>query len=81
MSLRHFGQPKVENLSVPALRNEGVRGLDVAMDDARGVRGVQCVRHLHRHRQQRLQFHRPTRDQVLERDTIQKYVRCGSGGN
>jgi len=46
MSLRHFGQPKVENLSVPALRNEDVRGLDVAMDDARGVRGVQCVRHL-----------------------------------
>jgi hypothetical protein len=42
------------------------------MNDACGMRGVQCVRDLHRHRQQRLHFHRPARDQVLERYTIQK---------
>ena len=31
---RHLGQPEVENLGVPALGDEDVGGLDVAMNDA-----------------------------------------------
>ena len=59
---RYLGQPKVQNLGVPTLRDEYVRGLDVTMNNACGMRCVQCVRDLHRHRQQRLQFHHPARD-------------------
>ncbi len=59
---RYLGQPKVQDLGMPTLRDEYVRGLDVAMNNACRMRGVQCVRDLHRHRQQRLQLHRPARD-------------------
>ena len=38
-----FRQSKVENLGVTARGNENVRGLDVAMDDSRGVGGIQRV--------------------------------------
>ena len=40
---RNFGQAEVQNLGVSALGDEDVRGLDVAMHDAFGVRGVQRV--------------------------------------
>ena len=36
-------QPEVENLGVPALGDKDVRGLDVAVDDAFGVGGVERV--------------------------------------
>ena len=38
-----LGQAEVENLGVAALGDEDVRGLDVAMDDSLGVRGVEGV--------------------------------------
>src|ERR1019366_10410113 len=38
-----FRQTKVENLGVPALRHEYVRGLDIAVDDASSVSGVERV--------------------------------------
>ena len=41
-----FGQSEVENLGMPALGDEDVRGLDVAMNDAFGVRGIQRVGNL-----------------------------------
>src|SRR5579864_6384851 len=31
---RHFCQPEIENLRLSTIRDEDVRGLDVAMDDA-----------------------------------------------
>ena len=40
---RDFGQAEVENLGVSALGHENVGGLDVAMDDAFAVRGVERV--------------------------------------
>ena len=40
---RHFRQPEVQNLRVPALGDEDIGGLDVAMDDALGVGRVQRV--------------------------------------
>src|SRR5215831_5176528 len=46
--------------------NEDVGWFDVSMDDASCVRSVQPLSHLYRHVQQRFQFHRPTRDGVLQ---------------
>jgi len=47
MALGHlFGESKVQNLHVPALGNENVLRLDVAMDDAFGVCRDERVRRL-----------------------------------
>ena len=43
---RDLRQTKIQNLGVPALGHEDVRGLDVAVDDAFGVGGVECVGNL-----------------------------------
>ena len=40
---RHFRQAKIENLGVAALGDEYIRGLDVAVDDAFGVGGIERV--------------------------------------
>ena len=39
----YFGQTKVQNLGVPAIGDENVRGLDVPMNDSLRVRGVQRI--------------------------------------
>ena len=39
----HFGQSKIQNLGVTALGDEEIRRLDVAMNDAVGVRGIEGV--------------------------------------
>jgi hypothetical protein len=36
-------QPEIKNLGVPALRDEDVRWLNIAMHDACGVSGIECV--------------------------------------
>jgi hypothetical protein len=38
-----FRQPEVENLRVPAGGDEKIRGFDVAVDDALGMRGIERV--------------------------------------
>jgi hypothetical protein len=38
-----FGQPEVENLGVPALGDENICWLDIAMNDASRVGGVECI--------------------------------------
>jgi len=40
---REFDQPEIQNLGLPALSDKYVGGLDVAMDDALGVGGVQGI--------------------------------------
>ena len=47
-----LGQSEIENLGVPALGDENVRGLDVAVDDAFGVRGVERIGNLDGEREQ-----------------------------
>ena len=39
----YFRQSEIEYLGVTALGHEDIGGLDVAMHDAFGMRGVQCV--------------------------------------
>ena len=51
--LDQLRQAEVEHLGLAARRHEDVRRLDVAVDDALGVRGVERVGDLHGERQQR----------------------------
>ena len=79
-SVRHqLGQPEVEDLGVARRREEEVGRLDVPMNDPFGVRRLQTVGHLQRHRQdlvhlqplpehallQRLALEQLHRDEVL----------------
>ena len=43
---RKLGEPEVENLGAPALGDEDVRRLDVAVHDAFGMRCIECVGYL-----------------------------------
>jgi len=71
----YLGQPKIENLGVPPLGHEDICGLDVPMNDAFGVGGVEGVGHLNRQRDQRLVFEGAARDHVLQSQTIQELHR------
>ena len=52
-----FAKSKVENLGVSALRDENVGRLDVAVDDAFGVSGVERVSNLNRQAEQYIRLH------------------------
>ena len=39
----HLGQPEVQDLGVAARADEDVCGLDIAVNDARAVRGIQRI--------------------------------------
>ena len=42
-ALDQFGEPEVEHLGAPVARDDDVRGLDVAVDDPFGVRGLRAL--------------------------------------
>ena len=68
----HLGQAEIENLGVPALGDEDIRGLDVAVNNAAGVRRIEGVGDLDAQRQNRFQLHRAIADQVLECDAVEE---------
>ena len=57
---------------MPALGDEDVRRLDVAMDNAGGVSRIQCVGDFDSKREQSLSFERTARYAVLQRHPVQK---------
>ena len=67
----NFRQAEVENLGVSALGDENVGGLDVAMDDAFAVRGVERVGDFDGQAEQDVHFQRTAGDAVLEGHAIQ----------
>ena len=68
-----FSQAKVENLGVAALGHKNIRGLDVTVNDALGVCGVQSIGHVNCDSQECIQLHWTACNNVLERLPIQKF--------
>src|SRR6516164_11772161 len=66
---------KVKNLGMITFNNENVRWLDVSMDDALRVGGIQSLGHANRHLQQRFQFHGATSDGVFQGPAFQELHR------
>ena len=67
----NFCQAEVENLGVSALGDENVGGLDVAMDNAFAVRGVERVGDFDGQAEQDIHFERTAGDAVLQGQAIQ----------
>ena len=58
---------------MPAIGYENVRGLDVAMHDALGMRGVERIGDLNAERKQSVEFHRAPCDHVLQRRAVEEF--------
>src|ERR1700676_4421255 len=60
--------------------DEDICGLDVSVDDAFGMRGVQSIGNFDRHAEQIFKLHVPTRYRVLQRHAIQ-ILHCDEGSS
>src|ERR1700719_2502156 len=67
-----LAQAEIEDLRVPPLGNEDVCGLDVAMNDAFRVGGIQSIGNLNSEQEDDFRFQRSARDSVLESCSFQK---------
>ncbi len=67
-----LGQPEIQNLRVPAAGDEQIRRLDVAVDDAGGVRRFERVGDLDRERQQLIDLERAPGDAMLQRHPLEE---------
>ena len=68
---RQLCQPKVQYFDVAAPGYEQIRGLDVAMNDAFGMGGIQCVRNINGDGDYAFQIQRMGGDQIFQRRAIQ----------
>jgi hypothetical protein len=62
-----LGQAEIKNLRLAARGDENVPRLDVAMDDALRVRGIERIGNLHRQIEQLFQLYGSSFDAVLKR--------------
>ena len=62
----NFGQSKIEQLSLAALGDENIRGLDVAMNDALGMRCFERIGDLNAEIEKLLGLECPALDAMLE---------------
>jgi hypothetical protein len=70
-----LGQPEIENLGVPAIGHENIRGFDVPVHDSLPVRRIQRVGKLRSDLQQRLDRERLALDAMFQRPAFQKLHR------
>ena len=63
----HLGEAEIEHFHAIARSDENVGGFDVAVDDARAMRGVQRVGNLDAHVEQRVQAQRTGGEPLLQR--------------
>jgi hypothetical protein len=61
----HLREAEIQGFGVAAFGDENVRGLDVAMDNPRGMRSVQSVGDFIAERQDRFHFERAPGDALL----------------
>lgn len=61
-----FGEAEIEDFGVAARGDEDVRGLDVAMNDAAGMGGVERVGDVDRNVEERVELQRTCGDEVFE---------------
>jgi hypothetical protein len=61
-----FGETKIQDFCVTAFDNEDIGGLDVTVNDAFSMGGIEGVGNLDGDIQQTLQFHRPAGDCIFE---------------
>ena len=67
-----LARPKSRILAWPALGHKDIGGLDIAVNDILGVRGVERVSDLDGQREQAIEFERMAGDHMLQRRAIQK---------
>ena len=72
---RQFSQAEVENFGVATISNKDVSGLNVAMNDSFGVRGIERVGDVDAQCHQSVQVHWMTGDAVLQCRTFQELHR------
>ena len=73
MILADLGEAKIEDFGGAALGDEEVGGLDVAVDDTFGVRGVESVGNFDGKCKERVEFHGAAGNAMLERGALQKF--------
>src|SRR6202171_6655995 len=71
----HLRQTKIQNLGAPALGDENVRRLEVAMHDALGMGRVERIGNLDSESQKRVIVERPSCDVVLQGLALEKLHR------
>src|SRR5271165_114908 len=71
----YLRQAEVENLGVSTPGDENIGGLDIAMNDARLMGGVQRIRDVNRQSQQQFRLHRTATDAMLQRHAIEELHR------
>ena len=69
---RHFRQPEIQNLGVSTLGHKNVGGLDVAVNDAFDVGGVQSVGNLDGQAEQNFRLDGLSGDAMLQSHTVQE---------
>src|SRR5579863_2647014 len=62
----NFGEAEIENFGVAAFGHEDVCGLDIAVNDAFGVGGVEGVRDFDSQVEEQVQLHGTASDEVLQ---------------
>jgi hypothetical protein len=68
----NFGEAEVENFGIATFGDENVGGLDVAVDDALGMSGIESVGDLDRVSEELIELDRAADDDVLEGGAIEK---------